>query len=445
MSEIFPSPENEKLYRPISVNDPDIIDLAKSIDRLGLQEPIVISSDGFIISGHRRYAACKRLGHKTIRCRVLDIHSTDPEFLIHLREANRQRVKTLAEVTREEIVTSNPEDAYRSLVEHRKQQSRVDAQTIPIIGEKRRARITPAKEPFMQAIIQVVMDLKDYWPITERRIHYNLLNSPPLRHASKRGSVYVNDRQSYKETCDLVTRGRLFGRIPYRAIADPTRTVITWSIHQEPSTFMRASLDDFLVGYWRDLLQSQPNHIEIIGEKNTIEGIIKPVAMDFTIPYTIGRGYCSLPPRYEMAQRFKKSGKEKLIILAMSDLDPEGEDIAHSFARSMRDDFSIDEDILVPIKVALTYQQVQSMHLPPDMIAKEASSRRKKFVAKHGEHVYELEAAPPDALQQILRDAIDSVIDVAAFNREQDSEAKDALYLERVRKLLMEQMKNVDL
>src|SRR5579871_1789829 len=108
-------------------------------------------------------------------------------------------------------------------------------------------------------------------------------------------------------------------------------------------------------------MQSQPNHVEIVGEKNTIEGVIRPIAMDYTIPYTIGRGYSSLPPRYAMAQRFKQSGKEQLVLLVLSDFDPEGEDIAESFARSMRDDFGIKR--IVPIKVALTSEQVQEMPL----------------------------------------------------------------------------------
>lgn len=61
--------------------------------------------------------------------------------------------------------------------------------------------------------------------------------------------------------------------------------------------------------------------------------------MKFCIPYTIGRGYSSLPPRKAMHTRFKKSGKEKLILLILSDHDPEGWDIAETFAKSMRDDF----------------------------------------------------------------------------------------------------------
>jgi len=151
------------------------------------------------------------------------------------------------------------------------------------------------------------------------------------------------------------------------------------------------------------------------------------------MPLTVGRGYCSLPPRYEMAQRFKKSGKEHLVILLLSDFDPDGEEIAASFARSMRDDFDIDN---YPIKVALTAEQVEEFKLPPIMEAKESSVHCEKFVKKFGETVYELEALSPDELQAALRGAIDEVIDVEAFNAELDAEREDAAYLDGVRRTM---------
>jgi hypothetical protein len=179
-------------------------------------------------------------------------------------------------------------------------------------------------------------------------------------------------------------------------------------------------------------MRSQPNYIQIIGEKNTIEGAIRPIAREYTIPYCIGRGYSSLPPRGHLAERFERSGKEELILLVLSDFDPEGEDIGRSFAQSLRDDFDIDN--VHAVKVALTADQVETLRLPPLMKAKEGSSRRRKFVERHGENVHELESVPPDTLQQLLRDAIDSVIDIDAYNAEIDSEREDAAFLDGVRR-----------
>ncbi len=144
-----------------------------------------------------------------------------------------------------------------------------------------------------------------------------------------------------------------------------------------------------------------------------------------------------------MAERFKQSGKEKLILLALSDFDPEGEDIAHSFARSMRDDFKIRE--IVPVKVALTADQVEDLELPPILKAKESSSRYDKFTARHGDDVFELEAVPPDNLQHILRRAIDSVLDTKAFNAEVDREKEDATFLAGVRRTVQQLLSSVDL
>ena len=452
LSSITPSPLNNKLYRPVDPGDPEIIALARSIAQIGLQEAIVITIDNVILSGHRRYVACKLAGLTEVPCRRVNVRSTDQDFLPLLREYNRQRVKSIDEVIREEVITADPEESHRLLVEHRQRVSRVDADTITIEGHKHRARITAAKEPFLQAILDVLRDRRDYWPLTDRQIHYALLNDPPLIHTSKpdtytnkKGKLchnrYANCLECYKALCELVTRARLAGLIPFQAIDDPTRPIVTWQVYREPAGFIRGQLDDFLKGYYRDLMQSQPNQIEIVGEKNTIDNIIRPVAMEYCIPMTIGRGYSSLPPRKKMAERFQQGGKERLVILMLSDFDPEGEDIAHSFARSMRDDFDIKN--ILPIKVALTADQVEEMDLPLQMKAKEGSSRYAGFVKKHGDDVFELEAVPPAELQQILGQAIDRELDVKAYNAEIDAEKQDAARLEGIRRGIMASMGDI--
>src|SRR5262249_35424110 len=204
-----------------------------------------------------------------------------------------------------------------------------------------------------------------------------------------------------------------------------------WDVYRSVAPYLRRQLDGLFKGYYRDLQQSQPNHIEIIGEKNTIEGVLRPVAMEYTIPYTIGRGYTSLPLRYEMVQRFKRSGKDNLVLLVLSDFGPEGEDVGHSFARSLRDDFGVKN--IAPIKVALTANQVRDLGLPPKMKAKEKSSRYEKFVERHGDDVFELEAIRPQPLQGYLPHAIDSVMEIEAFKKEIDAEKEDAADLARHR------------
>src|SRR5262249_10643681 len=142
----------------------------------------------------------------------------------------------------------------------------------------------------------------------------------------------------------------------------------------------------------------------------------------------------SLDPRRRLAERFRNSGKQKLILLFLNDFDPEGEDIPSSFSRSLIDDFGISKARIVPVKVTLTADQVREMRLTrvgegmeETGGVKKGSSRYKRFVARYREAVFELEALPPDQLQRLLIQEIDKVIDGEAFNaevaREKGSEA----------------------
>jgi hypothetical protein len=426
ISKIRVSGLNEELYHPVSVDDPATEELARSIEQNGILEPLVLSEDFYIISGHRRYAASKMAGLPVLPCYIRrGVKKNSDEFLKLVREYNRHRVKTIDEHIKEAIVDSSAtgKDSRINLTVDHYRRGYIDDAAMEIIGKKTRARISKAKFPFLDAIIRVLNETQDFWPLSDRQIHYRLLNNPPLIHARKEDSTYTNDRASYQALCDLLTRARLDGDISWEAIADPTRPVTLWHVYPSVEPFINKQLNGFLKGYWRDYTRSQPHHIEIVGEKSTVLGIIKPIAMEYCIPVTIGRGYSSLQPRYELSRRYEDSGKEKLVLLILSDHDPDGEEIAQSFCRSMRDDFGIWN--IHPVRVALTRTQVDELGLPPIMQAKKSSSNYKKFVKKHGDEVFELEAVPPETLQEILRDAILSVMDIDALNRERKQEQMD--------------------
>ena len=141
---------------------------------------------------------------------------------------------------------------------------------------------------------------------------------------------------------------------------------------------------------------------------------------------------------------YLSSGKEKLVVLLVTDFDPDGEEIAASFGRSMRDDFNIDS--VHPIKVALTSAQVKEYNLPPVMQAKGVAGENKRrdgFVEKYGTSVWELEALDPTDLQGIVRKAIVSVLDMDAFEHEQRKEAEDAAKLKVIRETVQEALKDV--
>lgn len=437
VARIRPCPENAQLYRPVDPGDPDIQALAESIGENGVREPLVITEDHYLLSGHRRLTAAKLAGLAQVPCRIEPIRydACDADEVLHLlREFNRQRVKSLDEMLREEVVSADPDLAYVQLLTHREARSDMSDSSVATVDlSERRARkqISGLKREMLDAVLEAVEGRRKFWPLSDRQVHYVLLNDPPLRNTKNPDSSYANDRASYGDLCDLLTRARLVGSVPWRAIADETRPTTHWRCFANAQDFVREELAGLFQNYARDLQRSQPRHIEIVAEKLTVRNVVERVASKYCVPVTIGRGYCSITPRYEMAQRFRRSGKDRLIVLILSDFDPDGEAIAESFARSMRDDFSVEN--LTPIKVALTSEQVTEFGLQPNMKAKQTSRQYRKFARKHGTDVFELEAVPPDVLTQLLTDAIDAVVDWEYLNAENDAEREDAAFLEEAR------------
>jgi len=134
-----------------------------------------------------------------------------------------------------------------------------------------------------------------------------------------------------------------------------------------------------------------------------------------------------------MVDRFESSGREHLIVIVVSDFDPEGEDIPNAFGLSLRDDFRIDENRLRIVKAALTQEQVGSLDLHEGQLAKEESSRYSQFVDDHGEHCWELEAIATETLQEIVEDTLRSVMELDAFEGELERQANEQEELEQHR------------
>ena len=430
LSELRPSPKNDLLYRPAA---PDALAvLAEDIGANGLREPLTVTRCGVIVSGHRRHAACKLAGLEFVPVRRVDLDPDADDFAAHLARHNLQRVKGADEIINEQVALTSAEDAYEELVAHRAEKSRVKSPTIHLRERSARAEITAAKRPLLDAILKVLEDNSAYWPLSDRQVHYRLLNDPPLIHAGKPGSRYRNDLKSYKAVCELLTRARIAGEVDYDAIEDPTRAFTAWDVHPGVGPFVARELDGLFRGYCRDRMRTQPLHVELVVEKNTVAGIIEPVAGRYAIPMTVSRGYCSLDPRHKMAGRFLATGKARMLALFVTDLDPEGEDIPHAFGRSMRDDFGLGDRVAVA-KLALTAEHVARFGLAPQMKAKAKSSRRNRFVAAHGEGVYELEAIAPADLQSLADEGVRSFLDTELFNRETAAEKEDARHLNAYR------------
>jgi hypothetical protein len=441
ITEIVVKHENGLIYGDFGISNADDLELAKSINENGVLEPVVISVDHVLLSGHRRLAAAVYLKLQEVPVRIIKIVYEDlkpTDRLKLLQSFNKQRDKTVGEKIKEKLLTIDPEKAHRELQSHKEKILRGDGvpeSNVEMGRIKKRPRIMTRQ--FLAAAKKVINAQKLYWPLTDRRIHYLLLNDPPLRHDKKPNSIYANDKGSYKALTHLLLRARLNGDIPMRAIEDSTRPVQLAEGFSSPEEFIAQETEDFLKGYTRNLMQGQPYHIEVMLEKNALRSVIEIVAREYNIPITTARGFSSLGPRYDIFRRFKNSGKIRLVVLMLTDFDPDGEEIAASFVRSLRDDFGIEN--IHAVKVALTADDVRQYDLPSDMDAKVSSPNYAKFVNKHNStKVVELDAAPVDLLQESLRKSIEAHLDIEEYNAQLNQAKQDSAIIEAQRQLVFE-------
>lgn len=431
--------ENDELYGKIDPDTASMVELRESI-RNGLETPLIVSKDNVVLSGNRRLAACTALGLERVpvfRSEFVYDDATSDEVKTMLARYNEYREKTVVTLVREALSRvgnkrSHDPDEY----EPPEIVPRVDR--IISSTERRKHRISEGKQEFLQAVIKVLKDGKQYLPYTVRTIHYRLLNSPPLKLTYKGGQInekkrYRNDQESYSNLSKLVTDARFLGLISHDAIEDTTRSSeVKWG-YRDREHFLDREFRDLLRGYRRSPQTDQPYHIEVLAEKNTVMRIIKPVADEFFVPWSISRGYGSVSLWSKIANRFHASGKDEMKLIVLSDFDPEGLNLAEVAINTLKTEFGLP---ITGFRAGITLDQVADYGLEDrHATAKRTSSRFKKFVAQTGsKNVWELEALEPKDLQRELRDAIHGCMDLDIYAESQRQYERDLEELSAVRR-----------
>lgn len=439
VGEILPSPENDEIYGEIEL-DEQMENLIASIERRGLEEPIILTADGYIVSGHRRFYAVKCLGWETVPVRVKnDVRRVGNEtYHRMLAEYNPQRIKGAGSLLKEALLRDSPVDTYDALAEDLRASMEVDAEFMVVRGAKNVEAISEKKREFLTAVRSVIRDLRDYWPVSIRQVHYRLLNAPPLTLTPKRSKFeaeryrYRNTDESYGALVRLLTSARYHGEVSMHCIDDPTRPQKTFDGFDSLSDFVHSEVDNFLCGYHRDRQQGQPRHIEVFGEKSTLKTMISRACAPYYVPYSLGRGFCSIPVWRDIAARFKRSGCKRMTLIVVSDYDPEGLELADDAIRSLSQLWGIPVD---GHRVAVTREQIDALGLANDFNpAKTTSSRFKKFVERTGgERTWEVESLDPDDIVEQIKAAIEANMDMRVYDQVVRQEQADCAELATIR------------
>jgi hypothetical protein len=92
VKKLRPHPENNRIY-----STQDLSELEHSLMTYGQLEPLAVTKDNKIISGHRRFSAMCNLGFEDVEVRIV----TPDNELVSLVEHNRHRTKTASDILNE--------------------------------------------------------------------------------------------------------------------------------------------------------------------------------------------------------------------------------------------------------------------------------------------------------------------------------------------------------
>jgi ParB-like chromosome segregation protein Spo0J len=445
VNEINPSPENNEVYGPANFdNDPALHTLVRSIARLGLEEPLIVTKDNYVLSGHRRLFAVRELGWATVPVRFANVTRADAtDYHRLLTEYNPQRIKSVAATLAEKLLQPITADNGRAWAKYHEARSNSDIKLMQVNGEKPAEPVGPRKQEFLTAAQEIIEDLRPYWPLSVRQVHYKLLNSPPLTQTTKKRNErwrYRNDLANYNKLSGLLVSARYEGSVAWNAIDDATRESKIYYNRNDVAEFIEEEVGDFLTGYTLDRMEGQPDHVELIVEKNTLLNIVSDIAANFHIPVTALRGYGgpSLWREIEERWRYKVENHTgpnppKCVLIIVSDHDPEGLNLPDDAVRSLRDRHGVE---VIATRPAITMEQVERYKLPSNP-ANDESTRYDEYVKRAGtKRCWEVEALDPEVLRKCVYDAILEVIDVDQLNAVQEREAEEKQDIAEIRSRL---------
>jgi len=251
--------------------------------------------------------------------------------------------------------------------------------------------------------------------LTARQLYYQFVSR----------NVIENTERSYKNLTTLLTDARYAGLVSWSAIEDRGREPTQWREYASLGACVDSALRNYRLKRW----DYQSNYAELWVEKQALAGVLEPLAAEFHVTLMVNKGYSSASAMWESAQRFMAHNHADQVahLFYVGDHDPSGEDMVRDIGDRLRE-FGVRD--LELVKVALTMDQVEE-HQPPPNPAKRTDSRFEKYAELHGDESWEVDALPPQVLQQLIRDQLENVLDRDAWDKTIEREERDKAKLKK--------------
>lgn len=230
-------------------------------------------------------------------------------------------------------------------------------------------------------------------------------------------AIVENTEKSYKNVGGLVSDARLAGLIDWEVIKDRGREMIQNPHWDSPKDIIAACASQFRINRW----DTQPRYVEVMVEKQALEGVLIPVCREWDVPFTANKGYSSSSAMYEAGKRlYERLREEKEVtIIYLGDHDPSGIDMSRDVLDRLRMFAECTEGDTITVDVnraALNMDQIEVLR-PPENPAKITDSRARAYIQRFGRSSWELDAIEPRQLATLVSGAIEELIDKKAWEQ----------------------------
>ena len=269
----------------------------------------------------------------------------------------------------------------------------------------------------MLLLEKIVVMVDDYerkgYRMTLRQLFYQLVSH----------DILPNDQKKYKKLSTIIKDARMAGLIDWDVIEDRIR------IPTMPSEFENIShlVNVAISSYRRDRWENQEYYVEVWVEKDALSGVLEPVTRKYHVHLLVNRGYSSTSALHESVLRIKEQQDKECVILYLGDHDPSGKNMITDI-RNRLEQFQCDATVR---DVALTMQQIRQYNLPPNP-AKKSDPRSDKYIKRHGNLSWELDALTPEVLNQLVSSHIEEFLDMDEYQKIINQEEEEKMELVQV-------------
>ncbi len=286
----------------------------------------------------------------------------------------------------------------------------------------------PRRLLLLKNIQLILVEYEAYLPLTLRQIYYRLIG----------GFGEAKSDTLYNTVLKIGNRGRRGGRISFDAIRDDGlthRVAPGWDSKEDFLDFCRRQAEHFeLKGSL-----NQPYWVELWCEAAGMVPQLTKVAHDYGVPVCSCGGFDSLSVKHDFVREVLDR-EQPTMVLQVGDLDPSGVSILDSLASDVTkfcSDYAPDREDAIDFRRVLVRPEQEAKY---GLVREDISPEKRKIgdgVCKRTDRPFnppfnytiQAEAFAPDVLATVVREAIESVIDLDELERtrEESADIRDEL------------------